>query len=115
HVEKARVDVRAQRFIDADRHTQRFEALLIPLFTRRAIGDGFASTINSLHFAMVNQHGNPLNFDQLTTVWRVLKELRNAPFISFDKSIDWASEIEECGLRVDPPALANLIEDFESE
>ena len=109
YVEKARVDARAQRLIDADRHTQRFEALLIPLFAQRAIGDGFASAINSLHFAMVNQHGHPLNFDQLTTVWRVLRELRNTPFISFDKSIEWVSEIEECNRHLQSSHLVRLV------
>ena len=114
-LEKARVSVRENRFIDADRETQRFQVLLPQLFLRRKIGDGFASLINSIHFALINQHGTPLTFDQLTTVWRVMKELRNAPFTTFDQSLKFVEELEDRKLRVDPPALTNLIEDFESE
>jgi hypothetical protein len=114
-LEKARVCNRGQQLIEADRHTQRFETLLIPLFARRAIGDGFALTINSLHFALINQHGKPLTFDQLTTIWRVLKELRNSPFVSFNQALGWVEEFEGCQLKVDPPVLGSLIEDFESE
>jgi hypothetical protein len=112
-LEKARISVRDKKLIDADRYTQRFETLLLPLFAQRAIGDGFGSTINSLHFALINQHGKPLTLEQLTTIWRVLKELRDAPFVPFDQSLRWVEDFEECQLKVDPPVLASLIEDFE--
>jgi hypothetical protein len=114
-LEKARISANEKRFVDSDRYTQRFQTLLPSLFARRKVGDGFGTTINSLHFAMINQHGKPLSFEQLTTVWRVLKELRNAPFISLDQSIKWVEDFEECELKVDPPVLADLIEGLESE
>jgi hypothetical protein len=114
-LEQARVSAREKNLIEADRYIQRFETLLVPLFDQRKIGDGFALTINSIHFAMINQHGEPLTLEQLTTIWRVLKELRNAPFVSFDQSLSWADEFEHAHLKVDPPAVANFIEDFESE
>ncbi len=114
-LEKARVSAHEEKLIDADRYTQRFQTLLIPLFAQRAIGDGFASTVNSIHFALINHHGKPLTFEQLTTIWRVLRELRNSPFVSFEKSLNWAEEFEECELKVDPPVLAGLIEEVESE
>src|SRR5579864_976424 len=112
-LEQARVRVRDKKLLDADRCIQRFETLLIPLFAQRKIGDGFGVTINSLHFAMINQHGEPLTLQQLTTVWRVLKELRNAPFVSFNQSLKWVEEFEQSHLKVDPPVLGSLIEDFE--
>lgn len=114
-LEKARISLAHHQIMDADRYAQKFETLLMPLFAQRKIGDGYASAINSLHFALINQHGVPLTFEQLTTVWRILKELRDAPFISFERSLKWVEEFEECHLKVDPPVLANFIEDFEGE
>lgn len=114
-LEQARISASEKKPLDADRCTQRFERLLIPLFAQRKIGDGFGLTINSLHFAMINQHGEPLTLEQLTTIWRVLKELRNAPFVVFDQALRWVDDFEQLRLRVDPPVLAGLIEDFESE
>jgi hypothetical protein len=114
-LEQARISAREKKLIDSDRYSQRFQALLGPLFAKRKIGDGFGSTINSLHFAMINQHGKPVTFEQLTTIWRVLRELRSAPYISFDQSLKWVEEFEECKLKVDPPVLTNLIEEFEGE
>ena len=59
--------------------------------------------------------GRPLSFDQLTTVWRVIKELRNAPFVSFEQALNYVGELETCGLQVDPSIVSELIEDTEDE
>src|SRR6478735_4882083 len=43
--------------IGSDRQVLRFQAILPRLFSCRAIGDGFAVVVNSLHFAFVNLQG----------------------------------------------------------
>lgn len=112
-LEMARLSARQNNESDADRYSQRFQALLAPLFEHRAIGDGFVSAINSLHFAFINQHGKPLTLEQLTTVLRVMKELRNGPFVTFEQSLRWVEEFEQHELKVDPPVLADFIEEPE--
>jgi hypothetical protein len=114
-LERARAAARDKEVIPADRYWQRFQVLLPDLFVRRKIGDGYGVVINSLHFACINQHGRPLSFEQLTTVWRVVKELRNSPFVSFEQGLKYVSELEECDLAVDPPVLSELIEESEDE
>jgi hypothetical protein len=114
-LEKARLAVRDKELIAADRYSQRFQVLLPDLFMRRKIGDGYAAIINSLHFAFVNQRGRPLSFEQLTTVWRVMKELRNGPFVPFEQALKSVGELEDCHLQVDPPILSELIVEAEDE
>jgi hypothetical protein len=112
---QARVALREDGASAADRCTQRFKLLLPELFACRKIGDGYALIINSLHFAFIHLHGKPLTGEQLTTVWRVLKELRNRPLVSFDQAIAVVSEIESIGFQVDPPILSKLLPDLEDE
>jgi hypothetical protein len=114
-LEKARVAARKQEAITADRYWQRFQSLLPGLFKHRKIGDGYGTVINALHFACVNQHGAPLSFDQLTTVWRVIKELRSAPVTPFEQGLKYVQELEDCQLRVYPAAIAGMIEESEDD
>lgn len=101
--------------VSADRFTQRFKMMLPDLFSCREIGDGYGVVINSIHFAAINLHGVPLSDKQLITVWRVLRELRNKPFISLDEGIALVEELEASGLQVDPPVIHKLLFDSEDE
>jgi hypothetical protein len=112
---QARIAAQKSRLMDADRYTQRFEAILPALFRCRKIGDGYAVVINSLHFAAINKRGEPLNLNQLTTAWRILRELRNKPFVEFEQALEYVEEFEACGLRVDPPIVSELLEHLEHE
>ncbi len=114
-LEKARIAERDKEVIEADRYSQRFQVFLPELFMRRKIGDGYGVIVNSLHFAFVNQHGRPLGFEQLTTVLRVLKELRSAPLVPFQRALKSVQDLEDCQLQVDPPVLSELIEEPEDE
>lgn len=112
-LEKARAAARNKEAIEADRYSQRFQVLLPDLFRRRKIGDGYGAIINSLHFAFINQRGKPLTLDQLTTVWRVVKELRNGPFVPFEQALRSVAELEDCHLQVYPATISELIEEIE--
>jgi hypothetical protein len=111
----ARLATQKGRALEADRYAQRFEATLPALFRCRKIGDGYAVVINALHFSSINKHGQPLSLEQLTTVWRVLKELRNKPFVEFEQALEYVEELEACGLQVDPPIVSELLEELEHE
>lgn len=112
-LEKARAASRSKDAMESDRHSQRFQVLLPDLFRRRKIGDGYGAIINSLHLAFVNQRGKPLSFEQLTTVWRVVRELRNAPFVPFEQALRSVEELEDCHLQVYPTTISELVEEIE--
>jgi hypothetical protein len=112
-LEKARAALRTEA-ATADRYWQHFQMLLPDLFKYRKIGDGYGVVINALHFASINLHGAPLSFEQLTTVWRVVKELRSAPFTPFEQALKYVQELEDCDLQVYPATISELIEE-ESE
>jgi len=95
--------------LDADRLVQRVQVLLPTLFTCRRLGDGYGLVINSLHFAFINLRGKPLSKEQINAVWRVLKELRNRPFLTFEQALNCVSEFEEVRLEVDPTVLSELV------
>ncbi len=114
-LEKARAAARNKDAVTADRYWQRFQSLLPGLFTHRKVGDGYGAVINALHFACVNQHGAPLSLEQLTTVWRVIKELRNAPVTAFEEALKYVQELEDCHLQVYPATISALIEEPEDD
>jgi hypothetical protein len=114
-LDKARVSARKKEAIPADRYWQRFQKLLPNLFMHRKIGDGYGAVINALHFACINQHGAPLSFEQLTTVWRVVKELRSAPVTPFEQALKYVQELEDSRLQVYPATISELIEEPEDE
>jgi hypothetical protein len=107
-LEQARSTLRGNP-MESDRTLLRFPVLLRDLFKYRGIGDGFGLIVNSLHFALINQRGKPLNFDQVTTIWRIVKELRTKPVLSFDEALNYVEELEEVRLEVDPSILSELV------
>jgi len=46
-------------------------------------------------------------------MWRVLKELRTRPYLSFTEALDSVMELEETELEVDAPGLADILQDSE--
>jgi len=114
-LERARVAARNNDPITADRFVLRFQLMLPGLFSCRKVGDGYALIVNSLHFAFINQHGMPLTPDQMTAVWRILRELRTRPFLSFDQGLVYVTELDSHGLQVDPQILSELVTDPSDE
>jgi len=104
---------KADNPIDADRFLQRVQAILPKLFALRSIGDGFGVVVNSLYVAFANLRGRPMNHAQIDVAWRLVRELRARPALSLEQGIQLVEELEECGLVVDPPELAALLDDSE--
>jgi hypothetical protein len=97
--------------LSADRELQHFQSLLPALFSCRRIGDGFALVVNSLQNVFINLQGKLLSKVQISTIWRILREVRSKPYLSFDQSLELVAELEDVNLEVDPQILASLIED----
>jgi hypothetical protein len=98
--------------IETDTLTQRAQLGLPKLFSCRSIGDGFGVVVNSLHFAFKNLRGMPLTSEQLSVMWRVLRELRARPVLSLEEGIQCVEELEEQGLEVDPSDISDLLDEF---
>jgi hypothetical protein len=112
-LEDARQALAQDNPITADDSMQHFQMLLPQLFRYRGLGDGYALLINSIHFAIANQEGRPISSEQITTIWRVLKELRVRPFLTFDKALDHVADLESSNLQVDPRPVSEILKDDE--
>jgi hypothetical protein len=95
----------------ADQEINHLRLLLPKLFSCRQIGDGFASVINSVHFAFINLRGSVLSTPQINAIWRILRELRSKPFLSFHESLESVEQLQEVGLNIYPEVLAGLAAD----
>jgi hypothetical protein len=101
--------------MESDELVQRAQLVLPRLFECRGIGDGFGLIINSLYIAFANLRGKPLNAEQLDVIWRVLRELRSRPALSFEQGLTRVEDLEGAGLEVDPPELARELENSEAK
>jgi hypothetical protein len=84
-----------------------FEALLPDLFACRAIGDGFANVVNSVHLGIANLDGDPLKAVQITAIWRIFRELAIAPYLSFSDSIKIIRQMKLVGLELNGEFLTD--------
>ena len=109
-LENARDALASGDVLQSDHHVHAVQVLLPGLFRCRTIGDGFASIVNALEIAFVNQRGEPLVGNQIVTALRILKDLRSHPFVPFDAAQQSIEELEKVGLRVDPSILGEFID-----
>ena len=110
-LESARAACARNNEIDADRYVQRLQMMLEDLFSCRKLGDGYANTINSIHFSLINQHGKPLTARQISAVWRTLKELRAHPFMGFEDSLQLVDGLSDTELEVTPSFIGELLQE----
>lgn len=97
--------------VAADDEMQQVNSLLPELFCCRSIGDGFGAFVNTIRYAFVNKKGDPMSEPQIAAIFGGLSRLKNAPYTEFENSVDFAIELEQCGLIVDPPALTDLADE----
>jgi hypothetical protein len=94
--------------VACDDQMQLFYALLPALFCCRSLGDGFGSIINGIQQAVANQKGFPMDRKQMGVLRSVLRSIRQGPFISHRDAVEIVMSLEDTGLMVDPPALAEI-------
>lgn len=87
----------------------KFDGILRGLFECRAIGEGFANVINSIHLSILNLEDLPLNNAQITTLWRVMRELSVAPFLSFPQSLEMVRQLKNVGLNINNSFLVEWV------
>ena len=100
HLSEARQAAQSQDRVTCASEVMRFEELLQPLFECRAIGDGFANVVNSIHMCLANRKGIPLDERQITTLWRIVRETSSGPFLTFADSLSAVRELEKVGLTL---------------
>jgi hypothetical protein len=84
----------------------------------RELSEGLATFVLSLHYALVNQRGTPLNADQVFAIRRGLEQLRDNLFIGFDESLGMVDRLADQGLTTEPAeatALTEVITDESAE
>jgi hypothetical protein len=91
----------------------RLQMLLPELFCCRDLGDGFGSVINAIKISFDNAKGIPFNERQIVTIGQALNQIRNEPFLPFERAVDLITRLEDSGLIVEPgsfEALGDLLD-----
>lgn len=104
-LQEARSLAAASNLIESDRLVMRFQLILKQLFAFRKFGDGFGNMVNSMTISLVNKKGQILGQQELTALWRIIKDLRERPFLGFEASLDLVENLEDAGFEVDPSVL----------
>ena len=86
-----------------------FEQLLGPLFECRDVGEGYANVINTIQVGISNMAGVPLNQDQINALWRVIRELFEGPYLSFEESLGKVEELERVGLCINSALISEWV------
>lgn len=110
-VTTARDLLRQNDLLESDKYIQGLQGTLPELFRCRNIGDGFGAIVNAIEISFVNQNGKPFEEKQINLLLRILKQLRSAPFISFDSAQNLITELESLGFDVYPATLDAFSDD----
>ena len=93
----------------ADTEIQKIQVLLPELFCCRTLGDGFGTIINALISAFETLAGETPNKKQIMMFGRVLRQLREKPFMSADEADEQLELLESVGLSVYPAELLDFL------
>jgi len=107
-VDFARRSAEEEDLLMADDHITRFRLMLPRLFAARDVSRGYEAVINALYFSFVNKTDAALDLKQIVVVWRILKQLREHLFLSFDAAMEYVDELEASGFSVYPTSIGHL-------
>jgi hypothetical protein len=111
---KHALDALADDPMTADIAIQKIQMSLPELFCCRVLGDGFGTIVNALICALQNTDGNTLDQNQIRTLERVFKELRDKPFLSAPDSDDAVELLESNGFNPYPKELIEFLSSDQS-
>jgi hypothetical protein len=94
--------------VAADDNVQTCQPILAELFACRSIGDGFATVVNALLVALLNQDGELLTQKQISLITQSLKELSSHLFLTYESALRSLRGFKKAGLRIHPQALQHL-------
>jgi hypothetical protein len=97
--------------LSADDAVMHVQTLLPELFAGRALGEGIASVIVAVFYALQNLRGQPMTREQIIEVRWCLKRLHKEPFLLFSDALGLIIALDSKGLKTEPPALA-IVQDL---
>jgi hypothetical protein len=107
--------IRDDDAVRADYEITLFQGTIPELFCCNSIGEGFATIVLALRWALKNRRGDPLTSDQLVAVLNCVSRLNRELFIAYDTALDLVDDLEKAGLNTDisiaAPLARLLIED----
>jgi hypothetical protein len=107
--------IRDDDVVRADYEITLFQGAIPELFCCNSIGEGFATIVLALRWALKNRRGDPLTLDQLIAVLNCVTRLNRELFITYDTALDLVDDLEKVGLNTDisiaAPLARLLIED----
>jgi hypothetical protein len=101
--------------VSADYEITLFQGAIPELFCCNSIGEGFATIVVALRWALKNRHGDPLTYEQSTAVLGCVDRLNRELFLKYETALDLIENLESVGLNTDPsiavPLATLLIDD----
>jgi hypothetical protein len=101
--------------LNADYEITLFQGLIPELFCCKPIGEGFATIVVALRWALKNRRGDPLTLEQLDAVLNCVVRLNTELFLKYERALDLIDDLENAGLNTDisvaEPIAALLIDE----
>ena len=94
--------------VDRDDAINLLKAELPRCFALNGWSDGALAIITALHHGLRNRKGQPLDDAQYFKVSGAVSELRDLPFLRFDRALDTVEALQSSGLDTDPIEAALL-------
>jgi hypothetical protein len=92
----------------ADDEMSAVSPLVSKLFCFRSIGEGFDNIVSAVMEVLTNGKGQPPQREQISEVARVLRRLRDVPFLTFESSLDMIEALRATGLQDTPSEIVGL-------
>lgn len=96
--------------IGSDDAIHHLQALLPELFCCRDLSKSLGSIVNAIQNALLNNKGLPLPKKKIVALQKIISELRNQPFMKFDKAIDLIMDFEDAEFIIQPLGFEYLAE-----
>jgi len=110
HSEKAINDFDSDQPVGANDEMGHLRSLVAELFECRSIGEGYAGVTNALLFGMRNMRTEPFTKQHAQAARWALTELRERPFMCYEKALDLIITLEEAGYTVESTGLGQHVE-----
>lgn len=100
-------------FLQFDQEIMRARAILLKAFMYRDIGEGYASVVNAVIWALANRKPGLPSRRQINVISTSMERLICGPYIHFDTSMQILDDLEGADLDIESPSLDILIEGFD--
>ena len=94
--------------VGADYEITLFQGAIPELFCCKSIGEGFATIVIVLRWALKNRRGDPLTSEQLSVVLNCVVRLNKELFLTYETALNLIDDLENVGLNTDLSIAAPL-------